>query len=724
MSAISGFINTIKNAVYGEQVRTAIVDALEQCYSDVNAPSLQTEAFTAALNAAYAGGILDIQTVTQISAMTNQQIIYRYNGTQAGYQKGLYYYSALSNAWVLIGSEVHSVSLANQMTDTNSIYKYTGTESGMVQNSLYCYNGTEWVTIGSGVLLASTAAGMTNVGAIYKYTGNEAGMVQNALYYHNGTSWEPIPTTSTIDNAKNSVVDSLTDYKTTSASNIVDPNNFEYVRINNQDHIMSKEKIAINENLGVRLYGMCKVSQSGSFVNIDCYNDSELLGSIYFNFSSTMSAVSVPQGCNAIKVYFRQYGSAENMGQICISQTEFSEFIEFNSSVDNLKIKDSLIDTDVITNELTDRTRSGNNLIDPLKMRAWGYTYNMSTGEQESSGTQQTIKDLIPVGVNASMYVIIRNPLSAAYGEAVLFCYNQTEFLGVRRSISLTTTNPQTVTLINGTTHIRPVITTPPETFNAEDFCLSFVPLESFEPYQYELKIKQSLLDNQPILTGSKISTLYMKNIVFFGDSIFHLSDLPKHIGQMVGAKMYNASISGSSMSCGADGQTAVTRYWYTGANIAKCIANNDWTATLAAVESASEIYQKALYLSELDWNEVDAIIFALGANDSATDNQENQKDITTYGGAARYIIEALGTAYPKLRIIFCSTIYSRTYNFLPLKTMLEQICESYNVPFIDNYTKLGVNSFNSSEYLIQDGLHQTAAGQELLINHIVQELW
>lgn len=170
-------------------MRSAIVNALTQCYSDVTSPSLNTAAFAAALNAAYAGGILDIQTVTQISAMTNQNIIYRYNGTQAGYQKGLYYYSPISSSWVLIGSEVHSVSNSSQMTDTNSIYKYTGTQSGMVQNSLYCHNGTSWVPIGSGILTASTAAQMTNVDAIYKYTGTEAGYVQNALYYYNGTDW-------------------------------------------------------------------------------------------------------------------------------------------------------------------------------------------------------------------------------------------------------------------------------------------------------------------------------------------------------------------------------------------------------------------------------------------------------------------------------------------------------------------------------------------------------
>lgn len=199
MSAISGYINTIQNAVYGEQVRTAIINALEACYSDVESPSLQTAAFQTAIENAYQNGILDIITVTSFNDMTNQNIIYRYNGTAAGKQKGLYYYSALSSSWVLIGSEIQKVSLASQMTDTNDIYKYIGTETGMVQNSLYCYNGTNWVPIGSGVLTASTAALMTNTGAIYKYTGTETGYIQNALYYHDGTSWQPIYSANSID---------------------------------------------------------------------------------------------------------------------------------------------------------------------------------------------------------------------------------------------------------------------------------------------------------------------------------------------------------------------------------------------------------------------------------------------------------------------------------------------------------------------------------------------
>lgn len=198
-SAIDGYIQQIQTAVYGEQVRSSIVNALLACYSDVTNPSLQTEAFEAALNAAYAGGILDIQTVTQMSAMTNQNIIYRYNGTEAGKNKGLYFYNG--TAWVLIGSEVQEVSLVSQMTDQKAIYKYIGVEAGYVTNSLYCYSGTEWVPIGSGVLEAATAAQMTNQGAIYKYTGTESGYIPNALYYYNGTEWGVLASGAAVDAA-------------------------------------------------------------------------------------------------------------------------------------------------------------------------------------------------------------------------------------------------------------------------------------------------------------------------------------------------------------------------------------------------------------------------------------------------------------------------------------------------------------------------------------------
>lgn len=49
MSAISEDLAKILSAIYGEEVRGAIHDAIEQCYSDVSNPTLQTEAIEAAV---------------------------------------------------------------------------------------------------------------------------------------------------------------------------------------------------------------------------------------------------------------------------------------------------------------------------------------------------------------------------------------------------------------------------------------------------------------------------------------------------------------------------------------------------------------------------------------------------------------------------------------------------------------------------------------------------
>lgn len=156
MSAISGFINTIRNAVYGEQVRGAIISALEQCYDDVSNPSLNTAAFDTAIANAYAGGFLDIQEKSTIAGMTNQKIIYRYTGNEAGYING----------------------------------------------ALYFFNGTEWAPIGSALQAVANSSLMTNPNVIYKYTGNQTGYKTNALYYHDGTSFvlvdAPVETDKTL----------------------------------------------------------------------------------------------------------------------------------------------------------------------------------------------------------------------------------------------------------------------------------------------------------------------------------------------------------------------------------------------------------------------------------------------------------------------------------------------------------------------------------------------
>ena len=49
MSAISTILNNLRSAIWAIDVRDDIADAIEQCYSDVSNPTLQTEALEAAL---------------------------------------------------------------------------------------------------------------------------------------------------------------------------------------------------------------------------------------------------------------------------------------------------------------------------------------------------------------------------------------------------------------------------------------------------------------------------------------------------------------------------------------------------------------------------------------------------------------------------------------------------------------------------------------------------
>lgn len=63
MSAISTYLEYIRSKIYAKDVRTAIVNAISQCYDDVNAPALQTEAMQAAVQAKIDAGQMAALTI-------------------------------------------------------------------------------------------------------------------------------------------------------------------------------------------------------------------------------------------------------------------------------------------------------------------------------------------------------------------------------------------------------------------------------------------------------------------------------------------------------------------------------------------------------------------------------------------------------------------------------------------------------------------------------------
>lgn len=63
MSAISTYLEYIRTKIYAKDVRTAIVNAISQCYDDVNKPALQTEAMRAAVQAKIDSGQMAALTI-------------------------------------------------------------------------------------------------------------------------------------------------------------------------------------------------------------------------------------------------------------------------------------------------------------------------------------------------------------------------------------------------------------------------------------------------------------------------------------------------------------------------------------------------------------------------------------------------------------------------------------------------------------------------------------
>jgi len=63
VSSIQTYLNNIINAVYGEEVRSSIKNAIQQCYSDVTSPQLNLQAFKAAVQSKIDDGTIQNMTI-------------------------------------------------------------------------------------------------------------------------------------------------------------------------------------------------------------------------------------------------------------------------------------------------------------------------------------------------------------------------------------------------------------------------------------------------------------------------------------------------------------------------------------------------------------------------------------------------------------------------------------------------------------------------------------
>lgn len=263
----------------------------------------------------------------------------------------------------------------------------------------------------------------------------------------------------------------------------------------------------------------------------------------------------------------------------------------------------------------------------------------------------------------------------------------------------------------------------------------------------YDVNGNEILSDNGSSSSGSSISELQRKfkgkNIIWLGDSIHAYSQwdgvtIPYLFEYHSGAKCYNWCQGGMTMA-----KMGVTNYDpYSGVGMIDALISGDFTeqetyATENHGTAQGNFLEQVAEMKSFDMSTADYCIIEFGANDAfkdvVLDNEENELDTTTTGGALRYMIKTLQTAYPKLGIVICNVQkmtgwldaeHTKSYDSKNQTDLINRICEDLSIQLIDIYNELGLNDYTST-ILLHDGSHRTHYGKlkqvQIIENRMVQ---
>ena len=141
--------------------------------------------------------------------------------------------------------------------------------------------------------------------------------------------------------------------------------------------------------------------------------------------------------------------------------------------------------------------------------------------------------------------------------------------------------------------------------------------------------------------------------------------------------------------------------------------------------------------MKDIDFAKAEILFIEHGINDYSAgrpiDNPNDPLDVFTYAGALRYSIERIQTAYPQLQIVLVTPLFcyfqengergldseTADFGYGPLENYVEaelQVAKEYDLPCLDNFHNLGINSENIDEYAV-DGIHLNEKGRALLAN-------
>lgn len=220
------------------------------------------------------------------------------------------------------------------------------------------------------------------------------------------------------------------------------------------------------------------------------------------------------------------------------------------------------------------------------------------------------------------------------------------------------------------------------------------------------------------------------KKIIWLGDSIHAYTwkdgvTIPYLFQYHSGATCYNWAQGGMTMA-----KMGVASYDpYSGVGMVDALSSGDFTEqeTYAGDNHGTaqgNFYEQVAEMKAIDMSTVDAIIIEFGTNDTMKmvilDNADDTLDTTTTGGALRYMIKTLQTAYPSLKIIvlnvqrmtdWADSEHTKWYDSANQNEVIESVCSELAVPMIDIYNLLGVNDYTSGT-LLADGLHRSHKGK------------
>lgn len=220
------------------------------------------------------------------------------------------------------------------------------------------------------------------------------------------------------------------------------------------------------------------------------------------------------------------------------------------------------------------------------------------------------------------------------------------------------------------------------------------------------------------------------KKIIWLGDSIHAYAKpdgvtIPYLFQYHSGAKCYNWAQGGMTMAL-----TGTANYDpYSGVGMVDALVSGDFSdqETYASEDHGTaqgNFIEQVAEMKAFDMASADALIIEFGANDAfkqvPTDNADNVLDKTTTGGALRYMLKALQTAYPLLPIAVCNvqkmsgysdSEHQQPYDSKIQNEVIESVCSELSIPVIDIYDLLGLNEYTSAT-LLSDGAHRSHAGK------------